>query len=149
MTISDTRTESDDHSGGKIIEALRGAGHEVPLYRIVKDDPSEIRDAMREAAATKSIQAVLINGGTGIASRDTTFETISALLEKKLDGFGEIFRMLSYQEIGAAAMLSRAVGGIYAGMVVFSMPGSRGAVELAMEKLILPELGHAVGELER
>lgn len=149
LTISDTRTEENDKSGQFIRNALQSAGHEVALYRIVKDDPDQIRAFVEDAASSGGIQAVLANGGTGISSRDGTYETFAALFEKNLDGFGELFRMLSYEEIGAAAMLSRAAAGTCRGMAIFSMPGSTGAVRLAMERLILPELGHVVRELSR
>ena len=144
ITLSDTRTEENDKSGRLIIESLEAAGHEVAFYRIVKDEPDLIRQAIEEIRQLGSVQAILLTGGTGVAARDQTYETISALLEKRLDGFGEIFRMLSFEEVGAAAMLSRAVAGTYAGMVLFSMPGSTGAVRLALEKLIVPELNHTV-----
>ncbi len=149
VTVSDTRDETTDGSGKFIRDALTGAGHEVALYRIVKDEPEQIRIVLREAAETKTIRAALINGGTGIAKRDRTYETVAGLIEKKMDGFGELFRMLSFDDIGPAAMLSRAVAGTYSGMVIFSLPGSTGAVRLAMEKLILPELGHLVWEMSK
>jgi molybdenum cofactor biosynthesis protein B len=149
ITISDTRGEAEDKSGRHIRDSLAGAGHEVAFYRIVKDEPEQIRAAIEAALAADGVRAILLNGGTGIGSRDLTHETISAMLEKRLDGFGEIFRVLSYQEVGAAAMLSRAVAGVYKGAIVFSMPGSTNAVRLAMEKLILPELGHVLRELNR
>lgn len=148
ITVSDTRTEAEDSSGRHIVDALEAAGHTVELYRIVKDEPAEIRQALEDASASGTIRAVLINGGTGLAPRDRTYETIAAMIEKRMDGFGELFRMLSYEEIGAAAMLSRTVAGLYRGMIVFSMPGSTGAVRLAMEKLIVPELAHVVGQIE-
>lgn len=147
LTVSDTRGEAEDKSGRHIRDVLAAAGHEVVLYKIVKDEPEQIQAALREVAAGKSAQAVLINGGTGIAPRDRTPEAVEAMFEKKLDGFGEIFRVLSYEEIGPAAMLSRAAAGTYSGMVVFAMPGSTAAVRLAMEKLILPEIGHLIYEM--
>lgn len=149
ITISDTRVEADDASGRTMIEMLRAAGHEVALYRIVKDEAEPILEAIGEAEAHPDIRAVLTNGGTGVAGRDVTYPVISSLLEKRLDGFGEIFRMLSYQEIGPAAMLSRAVGGVYRNMALFSTPGSTHAVRLAMERLIAPELGHLIHELDK
>lgn len=149
ITLSDTRSEADDRSGALIREALTGAGHEVGLYRVVKDEPAQLRAAIDAAADSGNIRIVLTNGGTGITRRDTTYETLNALFEKRLDGFGEIFRMLSFHEIGAAAMLSRAVAGTYRGMIVLSMPGSTNAVRLAMEKLILPELSHLVREISK
>src|SRR5512143_3123280 len=148
VTASDTRGEPEDESGAFLKDAAARAGHEVVGYRIVKDEPSELRAAL-EAAAAAGADAVLVNGGTGIAGRDRTYEAVAGVLEKRLDGFGELFRMLSFQEIGAAAMLSRAVGGIWRRCAVFSMPGSTAAVRLAWEKLIAPELSHIVRELEK
>jgi len=149
ITVSDTRTEANDTSGKTMRELLTQAGHQVGFYTIVKDEPDDIRKLMDHLATTQIVQAVLLNGGTGISRRDTTYEAISGLLEKKLDGFGELFRMLSYQEIGAAAMLSRAVAGTYRDLMVFSTPGSTAAVRLAMAKLIVPELSHLVWEVWR
>lgn len=143
ITVSDTRSESDDTSGRRIQELLRAHGHRIELYRIVKDEPDLIRDLL--CRMPDSVDAVICNGGTGIAHRDTTYEAITALLEKEISGFGELFRMLSYEQIGAAAMLSRATAGVAGGRAIFSLPGSTPAVELAMERLILPELGHIVG----
>lgn len=148
LTVSDTRTKDDDRSGKLIVDALSGAGHEVVGYEIVKDEPEEIRGFVDRMAEAGQAEALLITGGTGITARDGTYEAIAGLLEKRLDGFGELFRMLSYEEIGAAAMLSRAVAGTHRGMVIFSMPGSTAAVRLAMEKLIVPEIGHAVGHAQ-
>jgi molybdenum cofactor biosynthesis protein B len=147
LTVSDTRTEATDSSGALIRRRLAEQGHEVVAYRIVKDEPDEIRALIEAWAADAAIQAIVSNGGTGIAARDTTYDVLAGLLEKRLDGFGELFRMLSYQEIGAAAMLSRAVAGVYRGTVLFAVPGSSNAVGLAMEKLILPELAHVVFEI--
>jgi molybdenum cofactor biosynthesis protein B len=148
LTISDTRTRADDRSGARLRELLARAGHEVLRYEIVPDDPMRIREALQPLFADSTVQAIFLSGGTGIAPRDTTFEAVRSLFEKEIEGFGELFRTLSYQEIGAAAMLSRATAGIVAGKIVFSMPGSTAAVELAMEKLALPELGHALRLLE-
>lgn len=148
ITASDTRGEAEDRSGAFLREAASGAGHLVVGHRIARDEPEEIRRALDEAAAAGA-EAVLVNGGTGIAGRDRTYEAVAGLLEKRLDGFGELFRMLSYQEIGSAAMLSRAVAGTWGGRAVFSMPGSTAAVRLAWEKLIGPELGHVVRELRK
>ncbi|MBI1951879.1 MAG: molybdenum cofactor biosynthesis protein MoaB [Acidobacteria bacterium] len=147
VTISDTRDESTDRSGALILRALRKAGHTVLDYRILKDDPPRIVRHLRALAAGQRARAVHRSGGTGIAARDSTYEAVSGLLEKRLDGFGEIFRALSFRQVGAAAMLSRAVAGLYRGMVIFSMPGSEDAVRLAMTRLILPEMGHAAGLL--
>ncbi len=125
------------------------AGHKVIRYAIVKDDPNEIRGEILAAIADRDVAVVVTNGGTGIALRDNAYETVVALLDKRLDGFGELFRVLSYQEIGAAAMLSRAVGGIAQGRVVFALPGSTKAVRLGMEKLIMPQAGHLYFELQK
>jgi molybdenum cofactor biosynthesis protein B len=149
ITVSDTRTEANDTSGKTMRELLERAGHPIGFYAIVKDEPAEIRKLLEQLSAEQKVQAVLLNGGTGISRRDTTYEAISGLLEKRLDGFGELFRSLSYQEIGAAAMLSRAVAGTYRDLVVFSTPGSTAAVRLAMDKLIVPELSHLVWEVWR
>jgi molybdenum cofactor biosynthesis protein B len=149
VTVSDTRTEEDDTSGARIGELLREAGHEVVERTIVRDEPERIRALLEQMLAGSDFDAVFLNGGTGIAPRDTTFEAISSLLEKTLDGFGELFRVLSWQEIGSAAMLSRAVAGIARGKLVVSMPGSTPAVELAMSRLLIPELGHVLRLLGR
>lgn len=148
ITISDTRTTETDTSGAAACDALRAASHNILAYRIVKDEPAQIVAAVRELAA-QGCQVILTNGGTGIASRDSTFEAIDGLLEKRLPGFGELFRMLSYQEIGAAAMLSRATAGTCGDTLVFCMPGSTGAVRLAMQQLIIPQLTHLVWETIR
>jgi molybdenum cofactor biosynthesis protein B len=148
VTASDSRGEAEDVGGGFLREAAVRAGHEVAGYRVVKDDPEQIRAALDEAAAARA-DAVIVNGGTGIASRDRTYEAVGGVLEKRIDGFGELFRFLSYAEIGSAAMLSRAVAGVWRGRAVFSLPGSPAAVRLAWEKLIAPELGHVVRELRK
>lgn len=147
ITVSDTRNEENDTSGALIREKLTAAGHIVSGYRIVPDDPSAIRELM--SAPPPGTQALIVNGGTGISKRDSTFEAVEEMLDKKLPGFGELFRVLSFEEIGAAAMMSRAVAGVMRGIPVMSVPGSRGAVALAMEKLILPELAHFVWEANR
>ncbi len=146
VTISDTRTTATDRSGTLIVQFLESAGHRVVDRVIVPDNPQRIGPLVAGYAARGDVQAVLLTGGTGISPRDQTYETISALLTKPLLGYGELFRMLSFQEIGAAAMLSRAVGGLVGRMAVLTMPGSTAAVRLAMEKLIVPELGHIVRE---
>ncbi|MBI3466520.1 MAG: MogA/MoaB family molybdenum cofactor biosynthesis protein [Planctomycetes bacterium] len=146
VTISDTRTIETDKSGALIIELLQGGGHRVVDRAIVPDEPGRIRSLVAGYRLRGDVQAVLLTGGTGISPRDQTFETITAMLTKPLPGYGELFHVLSYQEIGAAALLSRAVGGLVDGMIVLTMPGSTAAVRLAMEKLILPELGHIVRE---
>lgn len=148
VTASDTRGEAEDESGAFLRDAAARAGHALAGHRIVKDEPDEIRGAL-EAAAAAGAEVVVVNGGTGIAERDRTYEAVAGILEKRLDGFGELFRMLSYAEIGPAAMLSRAVAGVWSGRVVFSVPGSLAAVRLAWEKLIAPEVGHVVRELRK
>ena len=148
ITISDTRTEATDTSGALICEALVGGGHEIVRRVLVKDEPTQIVALVR-ALAEAGCQVIITNGGTGIASRDSTFEAIDALLEKRLPGFGELFRMLSYQEIGPAAMLSRATAGTWGSTLIVCLPGSTNAVQLGMHKLILPELSHLVWEIFR
>lgn len=148
LTVSDTRSSATDRSGSCIRRALLRAGHPVVDYRVLRDEPRSVAAHLRSLAARGDVRAVLITGGTGIARRDTTFEALEGLIEKRLEGFGELFRGLSYRQIGPAAMLSRATAGIYRRMVLFSMPGSEAAVRLAMGKLILPELSHVAGLLE-
>jgi molybdenum cofactor biosynthesis protein B len=143
ITVSDTRTEETDSSGLRIQELLREGGHRVLMYRIVKDEPELIAEVVREAPS--EVAAIICNGGTGLAARDTTYEAVRALLSKEIAGFGELFRTLSYEQVGTAAMLSRATAGVMKDRVIFSLPGSSAAVELAMTKLILPELAHIVG----
>ena len=149
VTVSDTRTPETDTSGALIRERLESAGHAVIDYRIVRDEPAEIGPALDELVAQTHCDAVIFNGGTGIARRDTTFDVIDARLEKRIDGFGELFRYLSYTEIGSAAMMSRASAGVYRGTIVLLTPGSSNAVRLAMDKLILPELTHMVYEIRK
>ena len=144
ITVSDTRSEATDTSGRAIAELLTAAGHEVAGRTIVRDDPSLVRSTIERQLAYKGAQVIITTGGTGITSRDSTIEAVDALLEKRLEGFGELFRSLSYQQIGAAAMMTRATAGLAAGRIVVSLPGSEAAVRLAMEKLLLPELGHLV-----
>jgi molybdenum cofactor biosynthesis protein B len=148
LTASDSRGEAEDTSGAYLKGVLASAGHVLAGYRVVRDEPDEVRAALAAAAAAGA-QAVVVNGGTGISARDRTYEAVAGLLEKRLDGFGEIFRSLSFQEIGSAAMLSRAVAGTWEGMVIFSVPGSTAAVRLAWEQLIGPELGHVAFELAK
>ena len=149
ITVSDTRTEDTDTGGRAIVELLGAAGHEIVGRTIVKDDPEQLRDAIGRQLANPAVQAIVATGGTGITSRDCTYEAVNGMLWKRLDGFGELVRMLSYHQIGAAAMLSRAVAGTIAGRIVVALPGSEAAVRLAVEKLILPELGHLVREAGR
>jgi molybdenum cofactor biosynthesis protein B len=148
LTASDSRGEAEDASGAYLKAALASAGHVLAGYRVGRDEPEEVRAALAAAAAAGA-EAVVVNGGTGISGRDRTYEAVAGLLEKRLDGFGEIFRSLSFQEIGSAAMLSRAVAGTWDGKVIFSVPGSTAAVRLAWERLIGPELGHVVFELAK
>ncbi len=149
ITCSDTRTRDTDTSGRLILDLLTGAGHRVHARHVVKDEPVEVGKLVRQLGNDPNLDAIIINGGTGIGQRDSTFEAVDGLLEKTLTGFGELFRSLSYNDIGSSAMLSRAVAGVYHGKVVFSIPGSSGAVRLAMEALILPELPHIVGEVRK
>lgn len=149
LTISDTRTEETDTSGRAIVELLEDAGHALSARLLVPDDTGRIRSALDALLARDDVDAVLTTGGTGISRRDSTFEVVDALFDKRLDGFGELFRMLSYTEIGPAAMLSRASAGVAKGRVLITMPGSEAAVRLAMHKLIVPELPHLVREMTR
>lgn len=149
LTVSDSRTPETDTGGRTIRELLHAAGHAVAGHAIVKDEPRDVTARVRAALDDRGTQVVITTGGTGITSRDGTFEAIDGLLDKRLDGFGELFRMLSYQEIGAAAMMSRAVAGTAARKAIFVLPGSPHAVRLAMTRLILPELGHVVQQLSR
>jgi len=149
MTVSDTRTLDTDTSGALIVALAEGAGHRVVERAIVPDEPERMRPLLLDYANRPEIDAILLTGGTGISARDQTFETVSALLTKPLPGYGELFRMLSYTEIGPACILSRAVGGLMQRKVLLVMPGSRAAVDLAMTKIILPELPHLVREARR
>src|SRR5512142_1939841 len=149
LTVSDTRTIETDTSGARIVELAEGAGHRIVARAIVPDEPEAMRPLLEGWHDRADLHAVLVTGGTGISARDRTYETISALLSKPLPGFGELFRMLSFAEIGPACMLSRAVGGLLGRVVILAMPGSRAAVELAMTKIILPELPHLVREASK
>lgn len=149
LVISDTRTLDTDTGGRAIAELLTAAGHLVVDRRVLKDDPAPVADLVRELAASGVADAVITTGGTGITHRDSTFEAIDGLLDKRLPGFGELFRMLSFEQVGAAAMLSRACAGTCGRMIVLALPGSEKAVRLAMTRLILPELGHLVSEIRR
>jgi len=147
ITCSDSRTKETDESGRLIRDLLQKAGHTVLFYVVVRDEPKAIADAVEEASWT--CEAILTNGGTGISRRDVTIPTLAPLLERVLPGFGELFRALSYQEIGSAAMLSGALAGVYHGRLLFCLPGSPEGCRLALEKLILPELGHIIGVMSR
>ncbi len=149
ITVSDTRTSATDRSGAAIQQLLLSATHTIGIYRIIPDEPTQIRAELTTATDLQPpIQAIIFNGGTGIAPRDTTYDAIASSLTKTLPGFGEIFRFLSYQDIGSRAIASRAIAGTYRHLLVFSLPGSSGAVRLGMEKLILPELGHLVTQMK-
>lgn len=143
VTVSDTRTPDTDHSGARLRELLQGAGHRVIAYAILPDEPAQVRARVAGLVA-EAAEAVLVNGGTGLAPRDTTYEAVAGLLDKRIDGFGELFRSASFAEIGPPAMLSRAIAGVAGRTVVVSMPGSPAAVDLAMRSLLLPVLEHLV-----
>jgi molybdopterin adenylyltransferase len=149
LTISDSKTPETDTSGILIREMLQAARHTLLGHAIVKDEPGQVTAVIRQGCADPALQAFILTGGTGVTSRDSTFEAVEALLDKRLTGFGELFRMLSYQEIGAAAMLSRAQAGVVQKRALFSLPGSPDACRLALEKLIIPELGHLLREIGR
>jgi len=146
ITVSDTRTLADDSGGALLVELLEGAGHPIVGRALVPDDIDAIQHALDEAVMRDDVAAVFVTGGTGIAPRDVTPEALLPVLDRVIPGFGELFRSLSYQEIGAAALLSRALAGVVRGRLVAALPGSRAAIRLAMEKLLLPELGHLAGE---
>ena len=149
LSISDTRTEADDLSGRSLGELVVGAGHRIHARAIVPDEPPRIREVIAAWAADRACDAVVATGGTGLSPRDRTLEAVGALFDPVIPGFGELFRALSFQEIGSAAMLSRAAAGVIGGTPVFLLPGSPKAVALAMERLVLPEIGHVVAELRR
>jgi len=149
LTVSDTRDAQSDRSGSTARRLIESAGHRVVDSRILPDEPAEVRRQVEWWIEREDCDGVIVTGGTGISRRDRTYEALAGLLERRLDGFGELFRMLSYEQIGAAAMLSRAVGGVAAGKLLFLLPGSTAAVELALERLLLPELDHLRGELRR
>ena len=149
LTVSDTRTADTDTSGRAIRELLAGAGHEVVGASVVRDDPDQVTGIVRTQLADPATRVIVTTGGTGITTRDGTFEAVDRLFEKRLTGFGELFRMLSFQEIGSAAMLSRAAAGTVGGKAIFVLPGSENAVRLAMTRLIVPELGHIAQQLAK
>lgn len=148
ITVSDTRTEETDKSGQIIQQLLTNAKHEIVAYRIVKDEPAAIKEQIEQLSANIPLDVLIFNGGTGIAPRDTTYDAIASLLDKTLPGFGEIFRYLSYREIGSRAIASRAIAGVYQNKLIFSLPGSSNAVKLGMNELILPEIVHLVKQLQ-
>jgi molybdenum cofactor biosynthesis protein B len=149
VTVSDSRTEDTDASGRTIADLLTAGGHRIEGRTIVKDDVELVRDTIVRQLANPGVQAIITTGGTGITSRDRTYEAVRALLQKRLDGFGELFRMLSYQQIGSAAIMSRACAGLSSGRVIVSLPGSEPAVRLAMERLVIPELPHLVQQAQK
>jgi molybdopterin adenylyltransferase len=149
VTVSDTRTDATDASGRAIADLLVAAGHTVVGRSIVKDEPALVRGTVERQLANADVDIIITTGGTGITSRDTTYEAVSNMLQKRLDGFGELFRMLSYEQIGSAAMMSRACAGLVAGRIVVCLPGSEKAVRLAMERLLIPELGHLVQQARK
>lgn len=149
VTVSSSRTEADDASGRLLRKGLSDSGHHERYYRVVPDSAEAIREAVKEAARSETVEAILLNGGTGVSPRDVTWEALEPLLDRQLPGFGELFRSLSFHEIGSAAMLSRAFAGVIQGRILFALPGSPAAVRLALEQLILPELGHLVGEVTK
>lgn len=149
LTVSDSRRPEDDVSGRRLRELAEGAGHRVEAALVVPDEVAAIRAAVGALLVTSGVDAVVVTGGTGFAPRDLTVEALTPLLERTIDGFGELFRMLSYRQVGAAAMLSRALAGTVGGRVVYALPGSPGAVELAMEELVLPETGHLLAQCRR
>lgn len=149
LIISNSRTEQNDESGKLIMQALEENGHSVASYCILKNDAAPIRKKLDELLAEESLQVIITSGGTGISHLDVTVETVTPYLEKKLDGFGELFRFLTHQELGSGSILSRAIGGVAKGKVILCLPGSVGAVSLAMKKIILPEIGHLVREATR
>lgn len=149
LTVSDTRTLADDTGGSLLVEMIEAAGHRVGARAIVVDDRERIVNAVLDMVADPAIDAVISTGGTGIARRDVTYDAVTSILDRTIDGFGELFRMLSFEEIGSAAMLSRATAGAIGSTAVFSLPGSRNAIRLAMERLILPEIAHVVYEIRK
>ena len=149
LTVSDTRTDANDTGGQAVRELLERAGHSISGRAIVKDEPSQVTAIVRRQLADQATQVIITTGGTGISARDTTYEAVTGLLEKQLDGFGELFRMISFHQIGSAAMMSRATAGTVGRKAIFVLPGSPAAVRLAMEKLIVPELGHVVQQLSK
>ena len=149
LTISDSRTEQDDESGKLIRQKLSENGHQVMSYAILKNEAESIEQKIRELLRQEGLQVIITSGGTGASHRDITIETMLSILEKKLDGFGELFRLLSYEEIGTASIMSRAMAGVAGGKVILCFPGSLGAAKLAMDKIILPEIGHLVREATR
>jgi molybdenum cofactor biosynthesis protein B len=149
LTVSDTRTRADDRSGDFAVERIESAGHRVVAREIVPDEPARVREQVLRWLGESDVQVILVCGGTGISARDQTYEALSGLFDRRLEGFGELFRMLSYEQVASRSMLSRATAGIAAGKPLFLMPGSSKAVELALIRLILPEIPHLLAELAK
>jgi molybdopterin adenylyltransferase len=149
VTLSDTRTEATDSSGKMVCDLLKAGGHSIVHYGVVTDDALPFERLLKSLVGREDVDVILSSGGTGVSRRDLASDVVERVIERRLEGFGELFRMLSYQEIGSGAMMSRAVGGVAGGKLVFAMPGSTGAVELAMTKLILPEIRHLINELRK
>lgn len=149
LTVSDTRTAADDRSGDLAVERIQAAGHRVVARAIVPDEPARVREVVSQWLAGNEVQLILVCGGTGVSARDQTYEALSELFDRRLDGFGELFRMLSYEQVASRSMLSRATAGIVGGKPVFLIPGSTKAVELALTRLILPEIPHLLTELAK
>ena len=149
LTISDSRTEETDESGKLLRQKLVESGHRVIAYHLLKNDAAAVKETIEELLDEEDVQVIITGGGTGLSHRDMTVETVSAMLEKRLDGFGELFRSLSYLEIGTSSMMSRALAGVIKGKVIICIPGSLGATELAVDKIILPEVGHMIREATR
>jgi molybdenum cofactor biosynthesis protein B len=149
LTVSDSRSKETDETGRVAHGLLEQAGHRVAAYEVLPDEPDQIQRQLRQWLEQAECDCIIVMGGTGISPRDRTYEAVAGMLDQRLDGFGELFRSLSYGQIGSAAMLSRAVGGIISGRLLFSLPGARAAVELALEKLIVPQMGHLLSELRR
>jgi molybdenum cofactor biosynthesis protein B len=149
VTVSDTRTPETDVNGRYLAEQIEASGNQLHSTSIVRDEPLEVAEILERLSSLGDVQVVLFNGGTGVSSRDRTYDVLAGKLEKSLPGFGEIFRMLSWQQVGSAAMMSRATAGVYRGKIIVSTPGSPAAVRLAWEKLIEPELAHLVWEVAR
>lgn len=149
LTVSDTRTEADDHSGALARKLIEAEGHRLVQRALVRDEPDEVRDQVRSWLESPQVEVILVSGGTGVSRRDRTYEALERTFERRLDGFGELFRMLSFDQVGSKSMLSRAVAGIASGKPLFLMPGSSKAVELALTRLILPEIPHLLAELRK
>lgn len=149
LTVSDSRTEETDESGKLLKQKLLEGGHKVVYYTLLKNDSDAVKNTIEELLGNEEVKVIITGGGTGVSKRDITVETVSGIIEKRLDGFGELFRSLSFQEIGTASIMSRAIAGVTGGKVIICIPGSLGATKLAAEKIIVPEIGHMVREASR